>query len=283
MPLPAPRPRVSSSPERTRRAQDLVGDGASSPRQRIVAPRLTPAEQVRSLRRYRLGDRVAGDQLVRSYWALAASIAARWMRRNPHLDNDDMHQEARLALVVALDEYEPRRRVPLAAWVARRVSWHLQECVVRNSVVRQARNRAGRRAFWGAGKAAERLRERGEVASAETIAAELGVSTEEVAAVHAARAEHLVWLDAPEAVGVREGLALAGRADDTAQEREEIQLIRRALVRLPERQRIVIRQRLAGRTLRQIGTRLGVSGEYVRQIERQAQAALREIVEGATC
>src|SRR5262249_33024706 len=79
------------------------------------------------------------------------------------------------------------------------------------------------------------------------------------------------------------------RAADPAAEiskAEDLQQALRALGALDERQAAVLRMRLGlgggrPRVLREIGTRLGLSHERVRQIEREALAALRELIPAA--
>lgn len=52
--------------------------------------------------------------------------------------------------------------------------------------------------------------------------------------------------------------------------------LRDAVARLPDREREVVRRRMAGETLKAIGESMGLTRERIRQIERDAHARLRD-------
>lgn len=61
--------------------------------------------------------------------------------------------------------------------------------------------------------------------------------------------------------------------DPLARERE---LLHAEIQRLPEKERIVIRERIAGKTLQEIGDRLGIAREWVRKIQLRATYNLKQ-------
>lgn len=78
--------------------------------------------------------------------------------------------------------------------------------------------------------------------------------------------------------------AQAPDPEEDCSQSEQLRLVDVALSRLDktssgERKRQIIQERLADRTLDQIGKRLGLSRERVRQIEQKATGELRDIIE----
>jgi RNA polymerase sigma factor (sigma-70 family) len=64
------------------------------------------------------------------------------------------------------------------------------------------------------------------------------------------------------------------RVDDQDEQRTRLRQARRAISRLPQRDREIVRLRLSGVTLREIGERYGISNERVRQVY---EAGLRRV------
>lgn len=82
--------------------------------------------------------------------------------------------------------------------------------------------------------------------------------------------------DAPEEYGIEDCLA----SDETTtpediDRADELRRLREAIARLPERTREVLLSRLAGNTLQAVGDQLGLTREWVRQIEMKAYRMLR--------
>lgn len=57
-----------------------------------------------------------------------------------------------------------------------------------------------------------------------------------------------------------------------------VAILREAVKQLPERRRLVMEGRMAGKTLEQVGDDMGITKERVRQLESNAIAQLRGLV-----
>lgn len=67
--------------------------------------------------------------------------------------------------------------------------------------------------------------------------------------------------------------------DRDAIREETVLRVRSAVNQLPERERQLIQSRMAGQTLAEVGEKLEISGERVRQVESRAKKRLRDILE----
>jgi RNA polymerase sigma-32 factor len=226
-----------------------------------AVPMLPPDEQHALACRYAKGrDPRDARALVLANLRLVVTIA-KSLGGTSRVDLMDLIQEGNAGLMVAIDRYDPARGLKLSAyasiWIRAYVLRHLMETV---RLVRSTTTEDGRRQFF------ERTLPRD------------------------------VSLDAPVAAGEDGGAKSALgdffasderlRPDTLAEERDELESLRRAVSRLEEtldaRERVILRSRLlceSPRPLRQVGTKLALSGERVRQLERDVLGKLRALVE----
>lgn len=94
------------------------------------------------------------------------------------------------------------------------------------------------------------------------------------------QARNIFWIDDIGQHGTPFDLAdhRSGEAEHATEHGEELQLLRWAMTRLPERRRSVLLSRLAGHTLDEVGKQIGITKERVRQIELEAKAATTALV-----
>jgi RNA polymerase sigma factor (sigma-70 family) len=234
----------------------------------------------------REGDPRARAQLVEAFLPAIASVA-RVYRRRGEIDRMELMQEGVVGLLRALERYEPERGVPFwgyAAWWVRQAIQQLVAELTRPVVLSDhaLRELAHLREVH-----AGHLRRHGCEPTARELAAASGIDREEV--------ENLLATERParslEAAGGGAGDQGVGSfgellRDPLAEDEYErvvsqvaAEELRGLLSALSERERRILNAHygLEGpeQSLREIATRLGLSAERVRQVERRAVGKLR--------
>jgi RNA polymerase sigma-32 factor len=231
-------------------------------------------------RRWRAGDRRAGEKLVTACLPFVISIALEYRRWGVPLE--DIIQQGNLGLLRAASKFDLGRDCRLATYAAYWIRAEIRDYVVRGyRVVRLGTTKAERRAL----RAYRKTRE---------------TDPTSLAAVSGMTPEKAAWL-IPLLVG-REA-SLEARPDDhgalidrlpaasptpeddaTAAERRSRARVAvgEALRELSDREQMIVRERLMSdepRTLQELGAKLGVSKERVRQLEERACGKLRAKLE----
>ncbi|HVJ90623.1 MAG TPA: sigma-70 family RNA polymerase sigma factor [Labilithrix sp.] len=232
--------------------------------------------EIELTRRWRAGDKRAGEKLVEACLPFVISIALEYRRWGVPLE--DIVQQGNIGLLKAREKFDPKRECRLATYAAYWIRAEIREYVVRTfRVVRLGTTKAERRALRAfrkmpspdvaalvkaSGLSEERVRMLLPVLSARETS--LDASSSEASAMGDRMAG---TLPSPEEEAVRAEIAThAGRA------------IHVAVDHLDDRERMIVRERLMGEeppTLHELGVRLGVSKERVRQIEHRACTKLR--------
>jgi RNA polymerase primary sigma factor len=244
---------------------------------------LRPAEEIDLARRIERGDLAAKDQMICANLRLVVSIAKQYQGSGiPLLD---LVQEGMLGLIRAVEKFDYRKGFRFSTYA----TWWIRQSVER-----------GRDGKVGAIRIPVNLmRVQRKIARAEAdlvsrldrdpTAAELAAATEmTVEEVEEARglARVVTSLDRSIGDGGDDGVlgdlvdAETPAPDEVVDQSMRAQLIRRAIDTLSDRERIVVglRYGLQGEEpapLREIGRRLGITPERVRQIEAAALAQLR--------
>jgi RNA polymerase primary sigma factor len=250
-------------------------------------PLLTAAQEVELAKKIERGDMMAKQTMIQSNLRLVVSIAKNY--RNQGLPFLDLIQEGTLGLIRAVEKFDWRRGYKFSTYA----TWWIRQAVARaladkartirmpvHVVERlQKMNRAERTPWM----------ELGREPTLEEIADEASLPIEQAREVRAA-ARASASLDQP--VGEQEdavfGDFVAGD-DPLPEEKVEVSLrsqaLTQALQALPDRERqvLVLRYGLLDeepKTLEEIGRRLGLTRERVRQIELESLrrlAGLREM------
>ena len=235
---------------------------------------LTAAQEVALAKRVERGDLVAKQTMIQANLRLVISIAKNY--RNQGLPFLDLIQEGTLGLIRAVEKFDWRRGFKFSTYA----TWWIRQAVARaladkartirmpvHIVERlQKMNRADRTLWTVLGREP----------TLEEIAEEANLTVQQVLEVKAA-ARASSSLDAPvgDAGDAVLGDFVAGEEplpEETVELELRSQALQAALCSLPERERevVTLRYGLGGtepKTLEEIGRRLGLTRERVRQIE----------------
>jgi RNA polymerase sigma factor (sigma-70 family) len=253
-------------------------------------PRLPVAVERGLVRAAQAGDRRAREQLVEAFLPLIAGVA-RVYRGSRTITRVELMQEGVVGLLRALERYDPELGVPFwgyAAWWVRQAMQQLVAELTRPIVLsdRALRQLSQLRRAHG-----EYVAGYGREPSADELADSCGLSPTQVAELLALE---LVpqSVDAPldgdetqlGALGELLVDPLATDAYEQLLDHSEIEQVRALLGSLNDRERMILRARygLDGpeQSLRELGERIGLSGERVRQIEQRALGKLRAAATG---
>src|SRR4051812_21871220 len=246
-------------------------------------PLLTAAEEVELAKRIERGDMVAKERMITSNLRLVVSIARRYQTQGITLG--DLIQEGVIGLIRATEKFDWRRGFKFSTYA----TWWIRQAVQRG-VANKARTiripvHVVEREQKVARTERELIAKTGQVPTEEEIAKHAKLPLNQVREVRAA-ARSVASTDAP--IGADGdssfGELFAAGGPTTEDEVDAVfrgDAVRRAVSKLPERQRDVISLRfgLVGdgpNSLEQVGKQLGITRERVRQIEADALRRLSE-------
>jgi RNA polymerase primary sigma factor len=279
-PAPEPPPPVQVSWETTTDALQLFLREAGR------HPLLTAAQEVELAKKIESGDRSAKQRMIQSNLRLVVSIAKNY--RNQGLPFLDLIQEGTLGLIRAVEKFDWRRGYKFSTYA----TWWIRQAVARaladkgrtirmpvHIVERLQKMNRAERTLWAV---------LGREPTLEEIAEEANLPLQQAKEVRAA-ARASTSLDAP--VGEADDAVLGDFVpgeeplpDEQVEDSLRSQTLATALRALPERHRnvVVLRYGLDDsepKTLEEIGRRLGLTRERVRQIEVEALKRLATLHE----
>ena len=249
-----------------------------------LIPLLDAAEEVALAQRLRAGDSEARRQLIEANLRLVVSVARGFVGRGVPLL--DLIAEGNLGLIRAVEKFDPARKLRFSTSAV----WWIREAV-QHALMHQGRT--VRVPVHVLREFAQVLRARRQFVAAhertpsmEELARAAAKPTREVADLFRAT-ERISSLDAPvsdgDARALIEQLVVDGVSATVA---EEVPNDRIAtwIARLPPRQRMVLQRRYGlddhgVQTLAEIALELGLTRERVRQIQSEALARLRKLVD----
>ena len=246
-------------------------------------PLLTAAEEVELAKRIERGDMAAKDRMITSNLRLVVSIARRYQTQGITLG--DLIQEGVIGLIRATEKFDWRRGFKFSTYA----TWWIRQAVQRGVANKARTIRIPVHVVEREQKVARTERELfaklGHAPSEEEIALQAKLPLAQVLEVRSA-ARAVASTDAP--IGADGdssfGELFAATGPTTEDEVDAVfrgDAVRRAVSKLPERQRDVISLRfgLVGdgpNSLEQVGKQLGITRERVRQIEAEALRRLAE-------
>lgn len=225
------------------------------------------------------GDLAAREELIRQFLPLARQLARRASRQQSF---DDLYQVASAAVVKGIDRYDPDHGAALSSYLVptilgeikrnfRDVHWGLR--IPRDMHDRMVAARAVGNTLW---------QELGRAPTPAELAAELGITTEQVLEMHEADTALAVRsLDMP--LGEEDGDDLGsslGRDDDGFDAVHDRSVLAAGLRTLTERERLILKLRFEDDLpQREIGEQLGISQMHVSRLIRRALDRLRAVAE----
>jgi len=258
--------------------------------EQIKASPLLTAEQERQLgRRVREhSDPLAREEMIRCNLRLVVKIAKEY--HNPGMTLGDLVAEGNIGLMRAVEEFDPDAGVRFSTYAA----WWIKQAIKRAMINagQQIHIPAYLSKLIGKWRRAERVLEGrlGRTPTPAEMAKELGISQKKADIV----AQGLRAVNAQTQLGPDESQALAEMVCDQGANLPERHLldasntpiVRSLLARLDERSRRIVELRygLDGherpqRTYKEIGKIIGLTRERVRQLEKEALAALNAIID----
>jgi RNA polymerase sigma-32 factor len=284
----------------TTRSRTAQTSGARDPgEQRFVKhamaqPLLSREDEASLARRWKEDrDEAALHRLTEAHMRLVISVAARYRRYG--LPFSDLIQEGNIGLMKAAERFEPERDVRFSTYVTWWIRSCIQDYVLRNwSIVRTGTTSSQKSLFFNLRRLRARIGDLDGAAltpeNRQQIATGLGVRERDVDAMAARLSAADRSLNAP--VGEDEQMQWQDLlVDETVAPEDEVMdrtdserrkaWLGQAIGTLNDREQLIIRERRLcedSSTLEQLGKRLGISKERVRQIEGVALEKLRNVL-----
>ncbi len=225
--------------------------------------------------RYRDAD--AKDRLIVANLRLVVKVALQFPYQWPKLL--DRIQEGNLGLLRAVEKFDPARGTRFATyasfWIRAYILRHIADDF---SVVKIGTKDSERKLFYALGREKERLRRSGCEVSLDSVAERFSVKPEEVQQMEMRLQEPDVSLDDPVFDGGDPLIDILSTGEDveaTAAEREEHDIVNECVYSLiaclGEKERYILMNRIMAdepMTLEEIGVRLHLSRERVRQVQK---------------
>ena len=248
-------------------------------------PRLTPEEERELARRCAQGDEEAIRKMVNANLRLVVSVAKEYSGRGVPLM--DLIQEGSIGLLAAARKFDYTRDLRFSTYATKWIRQGVTRCLLNHAgAIRVPVHTAERMRKVQAAQAVLR-QEQGTEPTAEEIAARVDMPREKVAELLQLSPD-VCSLDVP--VGDEDKSSFGNLIEDLEAPQPQEELVRkelndaidRLLSNLTERQRTILRLHFGMEdgvchSLEEIGQKLGISKERVRQVEKQAMDKLQAL------
>ncbi len=226
----------------------------------------------------RTGSRRIRNDLVERHMGLAAHVARRFGRRGP--SDDDLRQVAFLALVKAVDRFEPDRNVAFSTFAGRTIEGEIKRHF-RDHTWTVRVPRSAKETHLRLRRATDELTQRlGRSPTVPQLAEHLGISTDEVVeGIAAGSAYTMTSLDAPMRSD-GDGTRQIGADDEGYAHVSDSNLVEDLLATLPEREQEIVRLRFYDELSQsEIAERVGISQMHVSRLLRRSFEQMKRRVD----
>jgi RNA polymerase primary sigma factor len=245
-------------------------------------PLLTADEEKQLARRIEVGDAQARDRMVRANLRLVVNIARNYTGKG--LGLQDLIEEGNLGLLRAVEGFDPSMNTRFSTYASYWIKQSIKRALVNTAkTIRIPAYMVELLAKWR--RASARLQEElGRSPSQEEIARSLGLPKKKLNIIKKAIR---VYNSAPQTEQAENGWSLdemlmdahTKSPDHEMVEADDLNHVRDLLAKMDQREAAVLRMRFGlgdeqPRTLKEIGERLGLTRERVRQIETEALSKL---------
>jgi RNA polymerase sigma-B factor len=217
------------------------------------------------------------NELVERHLGLAAHVAKRFGRRGP--SDDDLRQVAFLALVKAVDRFEPDRNVAFSTFAGRTVEGEIKRHF-RDQTWTLRVPRSAKETYLRLRRATDELAQRhGRSPTVPELAEHLGLDVDEVVeGIAAGSAYSTASLDAPAGTD-RDAARQLGDEDSGFGHVVDATMVRELMESLPDREREIVRLRFYEELSQsEIAERIGISQMHVSRLLRRSFEQMRPSV-----
>jgi len=228
----------------------------------------------------RTRSRALRNRLVERHMGLAAHVARRFGRRGP--SDDDLRQVAFLALVKAVDRFDPEREVAFSTFAGRTIEGEIKRHF-RDHTWTVRVPRSAKETHLQLRRATDELTQRlGRSPTVQQLAEHLHIDTDTVVeGIAAGSAYSTASLDAP--LGPDgEGPRQLGAEDSGFGHVSDTSMVAELMERLPEREREIVRLRFYEELSQtEIAEQVGISQMHVSRLLRRSFETMRRQAEPA--
>ncbi len=250
-------------------------------------PLLNAAQEKELARRIWEGDNAARDCMVRANLRLVVNIARNYVGKG--LDLPDLIEEGNLGLLRAVEGFDPGMNTRFSTYAGYWIKQSIKRALINTGkTIRIPAYMAQLLTEWRRATA-ELQEDLGRPPTQEEIAAHMKLPRRKLNLIKKAIR---IYNASPQADPAEDGQTIDATVmdlrvktpEDSLIETDDVRQVLSLLERMGEREATVLRLRFGldggePKTLKEIGERLGLTRERVRQIEREALGALRESME----
>jgi RNA polymerase sigma-B factor len=250
-----------------------VSGPRASDQARPVEPSAASQEDALFAEFVRTRSRRLRNELVERHMGLAAHVARRFGRRGP--SDDDLRQVAFLALVKAVDRFEPDRNVAFSTFAGRTIEGEIKRHF-RDNTWTVSVPRSAKEIHLQLRRATDELTQKlGRPPNVRQLAERLGVGTDVVIeGIAAGSAYSTASLDAP--ITAEGPASELGSEDPGFGHVADSSVVGDLISRLPEREREIVRLRFYDElTQGEIAERMGMSQMHVSRLLRRSFEQMR--------
>ncbi|RZT02515.1 SigF/SigG family RNA polymerase sporulation sigma factor [Cuneatibacter caecimuris] len=222
------------------------------------------------------GDKQARDQLVEENMGLIWSVVRRFLGRG--YEPEDLFQIGSIGLMKAIDGFDTSFEVRFSTYAIPKITGEIKRFIRDDGMIKVSRTL--KENGWKAAQASEHLKQQlGRDATLEEIAAETGITVEDLAMAMEANIEiDSIYKTVYQGDGKE--IYLVDKLEDSGREREQLldsMVLKQLLEELPPEDAAIIRMRYFGeKTQTEVAKRLGISQVQVSRREKKILQKMRK-------